>query len=71
MVPATKIRQKASDGLLGYVEVRSICASCLDNAAELAWVADCHSCGIMWEADVPPAGVCTAAAPSLAALDQG
>jgi len=42
-----------------------------DNAVELAWVADCHPCGIMWEADVPPAGVCTAAALSLAILDQG
>ena len=59
------------DGLLRYVEVRSRHASCLDNAAELAWVADCHPCGIMWEADVPPAGVCAAVAPSLAALDQG
>ena len=82
MVPAAKIRWKASDrplcrqmcqhdGLLRYVEVRSRCASCLDNAVELAWVADCHPCGIMWEADVPPAGVCTAEAPSLAILDQG
>src|SRR5882724_822909 len=82
MVPAAKIRWKASDrpscrqmfqhdGLLGYVKVRSRHASCLDDAVELAWVADCHPCGIMWEADVPPAGVCTAAAPSLATLDQG
>ena len=59
------------DGLLGYVEVRSRHASCLDDAAEQAWVADCHPCGIIWDADVPLAGVFTAAAPSLAALDQG
>src|SRR5882724_4893548 len=31
----------------------------------------CHPCTIMWEADVPPAVGCIAAAPSLASLDQG
>jgi len=45
-------------------------ASCLDDAVELAWVADSHPWGIMWEADMPPAGVCTAAALSLATLDK-
>jgi len=54
------------DGLLGYVEVRSRCASCLDDAVELAWAADCHPCSIMWEAAVPPAGVCAATDLSLA-----
>jgi len=48
------------DGLLGYVEVGSRPASCLDKVAVLAWVAD-----------VPPAVGCIAATPSLDSLDQG
>src|SRR5882672_580323 len=59
------------DGLLGYVEVGSRRASCLDKAAVLACVADVPSCTIMCEADVPPAVGRIAAAPSLAFLDQG
>src|SRR5882672_3800479 len=59
------------DGLLEYVEVGSRRASFLDKAAVLAWWQMCHPCAIMWEADVPPAVGCIAAAPSLAFLDQG
>jgi len=54
------------DGLLGYVEVGSRRASCLDKAAVLACVADALSCAIMWEADVPPAVGRIAATQSLA-----
>src|SRR5882724_3170142 len=55
------------DGLLGNVRVGSTCASCLDNVV-VAWVAPY---GIMWEADIPSADVCTATPLSPAFLDQG
>ena len=47
-------------GSSGMFKVGSRCASCLDDAMVLGWVAD-----------VPPAGDCTAASLSLASLDQG